>query len=83
MALAVRAARYGMFVVVADVDKDGMNKASELCLKEGAADVYSIPCDLSKADGIKQLHMEVYRKCDKVHYVFLNAGSIGENLVVV
>lgn len=77
LALARRAARDGMHVVLADVDVTGLEEAAATL--EGAPDggVEVVECDVSDADAVDALAATAYDRFGSVELLCNNAGVAG------
>jgi NAD(P)-dependent dehydrogenase (short-subunit alcohol dehydrogenase family) len=75
-AMAERAVREGMKVVLADVEQSALNKA-EAELKAAGGEVIAIKVDVSKADAVDALAKQTVAKFGAVHLVCNNAGVGG------
>ena len=73
LGIARRAAKEGMKVVVADIEKDALNQIEEE-LKTSGADVISVLTDVSKAENIEKLAQETLNAFGEVHLLCNNAG---------
>ena len=71
--IARRAAKEGMKVVVADIEKDALNQTEEE-LKTSGADVISVLIDVSKSEDIERLAQETLNAFGEVHLLCNNAG---------
>lgn len=76
LAMAQRAAREGMKIVLADVEQSALSKA-EAELKAGGADVIGVLTDVSKASDVAALAKTTVETFGKVHLVCNNAGVGG------
>jgi NAD(P)-dependent dehydrogenase (short-subunit alcohol dehydrogenase family) len=70
--LALACAREGMRVVLADVDRNGMQQTAAL-LAPGTQSL-QVTCDVSKAEQVEQLATQAYARFGAVHLLFNNAG---------
>jgi NAD(P)-dependent dehydrogenase (short-subunit alcohol dehydrogenase family) len=75
-AMAQRAAKQGMKIVLADVEQAALNKA-EVELKSAGADVIGVKTDVTKAADIGELAKTTVETFGKVHLVCNNAGVGG------
>ena len=66
-------AKLGMKLVLADVQQDALDKATEELSGQGA-DVLAVQCDVRKADAVQALADAVMHKFGAIHLVFNNAG---------
>ncbi|NVM44717.1 MAG: SDR family NAD(P)-dependent oxidoreductase [Candidatus Lokiarchaeota archaeon] len=71
--LARRAAREGMKVVLADIEKDALNQTEEE-LKRSGANVISVITDVSKLEDIENLARLTINAFGEVHILCNNAG---------
>jgi len=71
--LARRAAKEGMKVVLADIEKDALIKTEEE-LKSSGTDVISVLTDVSKAEAIENLAQKTIDAFGEVHLLCNNAG---------
>jgi NAD(P)-dependent dehydrogenase (short-subunit alcohol dehydrogenase family) len=76
LALATRFAAEGMRVVLADVDKLGLERATEEILK-GGAEAASVPCDVSSPEQVGALARQTLSTFGAAHVVCNNAGVGG------
>jgi NAD(P)-dependent dehydrogenase (short-subunit alcohol dehydrogenase family) len=76
LALATRFAAEGMRVVLADVDKLGLEQATEGIVK-GGAEAVSVPCDVSSPEQVDALARQTLSTFGAVHVVCNNAGVAG------
>ncbi|HAT33217.1 MAG TPA: hypothetical protein DCW29_20920 [Janthinobacterium sp.] len=67
------AARLGMKLVLADVQRDALDAACAE-LAAGGADVLAVPCDVRKAEEVQALADAAMEKFGAVHLLFNNAG---------
>lgn len=72
-ALAARAAKEGMKVVMADVAKSALNEAAEE-IKTSDSTVLAVPTDVSRAEDVEALAKEAVKAFGAVHLLFNNAG---------
>jgi NAD(P)-dependent dehydrogenase (short-subunit alcohol dehydrogenase family) len=75
-AIAQRAVREGMKVVIADVEQAALTRA-EAELKAAGGDVIGVKTDVSKADQVDALAKQTLQKFGAVHLVCNNAGVGG------
>jgi len=73
LGIARRAAKEGMKVVVADIEKDALEKTREE-LKESGTDVISVLADVSKSENIENLAKKTIDAFGEVHLLCNNAG---------
>jgi len=73
LGIARRAAKEGMKVVLADIEKDNLNQAEEE-LKSKGTDVISVCIDVSKSENIEQLAQKTIDSFGEVHLLCNNAG---------
>ncbi len=73
LGIARRAAKEGMKVVVADIEKDALNQTEEE-LKAKGIDVISVLTDVSKSENIEQLAQKTIDTFGEVHLLCNNAG---------
>ncbi|KKM90573.1 hypothetical protein LCGC14_1237280 [marine sediment metagenome] len=73
LGIARRAAKEGMKVVLADIEKDALNQAEEE-LKSSGADVISVVTDVSKLENIEKLAQKTVETFGEVHLLCNNAG---------
>ena len=73
LGIARRAAKEGMKVVLADIEKDALNQAEEE-LKSSGADVISVVTDVSKLENIEKLAQKTIETFGEVHLLCNNAG---------
>ena len=73
-------ARLGMKLVLADVQKDALDKAAEEMRGLGAQ-VLARQVDVSSADAVQALADEVFQQWGAPHFVFNNAGVASAGLV--
>jgi len=78
--LARRAAQEGMHVVVADVEH-GALEATATALRDGGAEVLSVPTDVSDADQVEALAASAYERFGAVHLLCNNAGVFQAGVV--
>ena len=73
LGIARRAAKEGMKVVVADIEKDALNQTEEE-LKASGIEVISVLTDVSKSENIEQLAQKTIDTFGEVHLLCNNAG---------
>jgi NAD(P)-dependent dehydrogenase (short-subunit alcohol dehydrogenase family) len=73
LGIARRAAKEGMKLVVADIEKDAL-KQTEAEFKSSGTDVISVLLDVSKVEDIKRLAKETIDAFGEVHLLCNNAG---------
>ncbi len=73
LGIARRAAKEGMKLVVADIEKDALNQTEEE-LKSSGTDVISVLIDVSKAENIEKLAQKTIDVFGEVHLLCNNAG---------
>ena len=73
LGIARRAAKEGMKIVVADIEKDALNQTEEE-LKSSGTDVISVLIDVSKAEDIEKLAQKTIDGFGEVHLLCNNAG---------
>ena len=73
LGIARRAAKEGMKVVLADIEKDPLEKAEEE-LKASGTEVISVLTDVSKSDNIENLAKKTIDAFGEVHLLCNNAG---------
>lgn len=73
--LALRCAREGMSVAMADVDEAGLEETRRLVVETGVS-ATAVPTDVSKADEVDALADAALRAFSKIHLVFNNAGVL-------
>ena len=73
LGIARRAAKEGMKVVVADIEKDALNQIEEE-LKTSGTDVISVLIDVSKSENIEKLAQKTLDAFGEVHLLCNNAG---------
>ena len=73
LGIARRAAKEGMKVVVADIEKEALEKTREE-LKASGTDVISVVIDVSKAENIEKLAKKTIDAFGEVHLLCNNAG---------
>jgi len=73
LGIARKAAKEGMKVVVADIEKDALEKTREE-LKESGTDVISVLADVSKSENIENLAKKTIDAFGEVHLLCNNAG---------
>ena len=73
LGIARKAAKEGMKVVVADIEKDALEKTREE-LKESGTDVISVLADVSKSQNIENLAQKTIDAFGEVHLLCNNAG---------
>jgi NAD(P)-dependent dehydrogenase (short-subunit alcohol dehydrogenase family) len=66
----------GMKVVLGDIDVEALNSTTQE-LRDGGADVHSVPVDVSKHEQVVQLAAATVQKYGAVHVLCNNAGVIG------
>ena len=71
--IARRAAKEGMKVVLADIEKDALNQTEEE-LKASGANVISVLIDVSKSENIEKLAQKTIDAFGEVHFLCNNAG---------
>jgi NAD(P)-dependent dehydrogenase (short-subunit alcohol dehydrogenase family) len=71
--LARRAAKEGMKIVLADIEKDSLNQIEEE-LKKSGTDVISVLLDVSKLEDIEKLARKTIDAFGEVHLLCNNAG---------
>ena len=79
-ALADRAAALGMKLVLADVDPDALERATDELLA-GGSEVLSMVCDVRKCSHVEELADAAIIRFHGVHLVFNNAGVTSAGLV--
>jgi NAD(P)-dependent dehydrogenase (short-subunit alcohol dehydrogenase family) len=75
LATAIEFARRGASVVLADVDKPGLEQAVQRLRAEGF-DAHGVMCDVSRLDEVVHLADEAFRLLGHVDVVFSNAGIV-------
>lgn len=75
-ALAERAAREGMKIVLADVEKEALARAT-LEIQATGAEALAVRIDVSKAADVETLAQKTLDRFGKVHLLFNNAGVGG------
>ena len=73
LGIARRAAKEGMKIVVADIEKDALNQTEEE-LKSSGTDVISVLIDVSKVENIEKLAQKTIDAFGEVHLLCNNAG---------
>ena len=73
LGIARRAAKEGMRVVLADIERDPLNQAEEE-LKSSGTDVISVLTDVSKSESIENLAQKAIEAFGEVHLLCNNAG---------
>ena len=75
-AAALRCAKLGMRLLLADVDTIGVNKVRKECLATGAKwnDVLAVTCDCRNEEEVHALKREAYAKFGAVHMLMNNAA---------
>ena len=73
LGIARRAAKEGMKVVLADIEKTALNQTEEE-LKASGTEVISVLTDVSKSDAIERLAQETLNAFGEVHLLCNNAG---------
>ena len=73
LGLARRAAKEGMKVVVADIEKDALNQTEEE-LRTSGTDVISVLTDVSKSENIENLAQKTIDAFGEIHLLCNNAG---------
>jgi NAD(P)-dependent dehydrogenase (short-subunit alcohol dehydrogenase family) len=73
LGIARRAAKEGMKLVVADIEKDALKQTEEE-FKSAGTDVISVLIDVSKAENIEKLAQETLDAFGEVHLLCNNAG---------
>ena len=73
LGIARRAAKEGMKVVLADIEKDALNQTEEE-LKASGVDVISVLTDVSKSENIEKLAQKTIDAFGEVHLLCNNAG---------
>jgi NADP-dependent 3-hydroxy acid dehydrogenase YdfG len=73
LGIARRAAKEGMKVVLADIEKDALEKAKDE-LKTSGTNVISVLTDVSKSDNIENLAQKAIEAFKEVHLLCNNAG---------
>lgn len=79
-ALADRAAALGMKLVLADVDAEALERATDELLA-GGSEVLSMVCDVGKCSHVEELADAAIIRFHGVHVVFNNAGVTSAGLV--
>lgn len=79
-ALADRAAALGMKLVLADVDAEALERATDALLA-GGSEVLSMVCDVRKCSHVEELADAAIVRFHGVHLVFNNAGVASPGLV--
>jgi NAD(P)-dependent dehydrogenase (short-subunit alcohol dehydrogenase family) len=75
LALATRFAREGMRVVLADVEREALDRAAEALADEaGADDVLAVPTDVRDEQAIDALAATTFERFDTAHVLCNNAG---------
>lgn len=74
-ALALRCAREGMAVALADVDEAGL-EATRAALAECGARAIAVPTDVSRGEAVASLAEAAERELGALHLVFNNAGVL-------
>ncbi|MFP6584208.1 MAG: SDR family NAD(P)-dependent oxidoreductase, partial [Candidatus Hydrogenedentota bacterium] len=72
-AMAERFAEEGMRIVLADIEKEVLDKAAGEMKAEGA-DVVAVLCDVSKKEDVERLAKEAVAAFGTVHILCNNAG---------
>jgi NAD(P)-dependent dehydrogenase (short-subunit alcohol dehydrogenase family) len=75
-ALAERSAQEGMKVVLADIEEDALQRASDE-LTAGGAQVLAVRTDVSKAEDVEALAQGTLKEFGAAHLLFNNAGVGG------
>jgi NAD(P)-dependent dehydrogenase (short-subunit alcohol dehydrogenase family) len=75
LASATEFARRGASVVLADVDKPGLEQAVSR-LRDGGFDAHGVVCDVRSVEEVIHLADEAFRVLDHVDVVFSNAGIV-------
>ncbi|MFX1344609.1 MAG: SDR family NAD(P)-dependent oxidoreductase [Promethearchaeota archaeon] len=73
LGIARRAAKEGMKLVIADIEKDALNRTEEE-LKSSGTEVISVVVDVSKLEDIEKLAQKTIDKFGEVHLLCNNAG---------
>ena len=73
LGIARRAAKEGMKVVLADIEKNSLDQA-EKEFKESGTEVISVVIDVSKAENIEKLAKKTIDAFGEVHLLCNNAG---------
>ena len=73
LGIARRAAKEGMKLVLADIEKDALNQAEEE-FKSSGVEVFSVLTDVSKSEAIKNLAQQTINAFGEVHLLCNNAG---------
>ena len=80
LGIARRAAKEGMKLVVADIEKDALIKTEEE-LKSSGVDVISVLTDVSKSEAIEKLAQKTIDTFGEVHLLCNNAGVAAPGLL--
>jgi NAD(P)-dependent dehydrogenase (short-subunit alcohol dehydrogenase family) len=73
LGIARRAAKEGMKLVLADIEKDALNHAEEE-FKSSGVEVFSVLTDVSKSEAIKNLAQQTIDEFGEIHLLCNNAG---------
>jgi NAD(P)-dependent dehydrogenase (short-subunit alcohol dehydrogenase family) len=80
LAIATRAARQGMRVVLADIEAEALERAAA-ALRAAGADILAIPTDVASAESVAALAEQTIAAYGAVHLLFNNAGVAAGGLL--
>ncbi len=80
LAIATRAAREGMRVVLADIEADALERTAA-ALRAAGADILAVPTDVASAESVAALAEQTIAAYGAVHLLFNNAGVAAGGLL--
>lgn len=69
-------------LILTALESDILAKEEKICIEKGAADVYSLPYDLSDLDSLNNLADQAWKVFDGIDIVYNNAGISQRSLTV-